>query len=176
MPRIAPIAQEDAPDAAQEIAAAHLASGSRMTNMKWTAAHSPEALRMLLEWYPLHDRVAEFLGERRTQVYCHAISAQNDCLICSTFFRRLLIDAGEDPDALELDELDELVVELGRQLAVDPHGVSDDLYARVAAHLTEQQVVELIAFGAIMVATNVFNDALQVPLDEYLFPYRAAEA
>jgi alkylhydroperoxidase family enzyme len=118
------------------------------------------------------------LGERRTQIFCHAISAQNDCLICSTFFRRLLIDAGENPDDLDLDldDLDELMVELGRQLAVDPHGVSDDVYARVAAHLTEQQVLELIAFGAIMVATNVFNDALQVPLDEYLFQYRAAQA
>jgi hypothetical protein len=176
MPRIPPIAQEDAPETSQEIAAAHLASGSRMTNMKWTAAHSPPALKMLLEWYPLHDRVAEFLGERRTQIFCHAISAQNDCLICSTFFRRLLVDAGEDPDNLQLDDLDELVVELGRQLAVDPHGVSDDLYARVAAHLTDEQVVELIAFGAIMVATNVFNDALQVPLDDYLFEYRKAEA
>ena len=147
-----------------------------MTNMKWTAARSPAALRMLLEWYPLHDRAAAFLGERRTQIFCHAISAQNDCLICSTFFRRLLVDAGENPDELQLDDLDELVVELGRQLAVDPHGVSDELYARVAAHLTDEQVVDLIAFGAIMVATNVFNDALQVPLDDYLFEYRKAEA
>jgi hypothetical protein len=176
MPRIPPIAHENAPEGSQEIAAAHLASGSRMTNMKWTAAHSPAALEMLLTWYPLHDRVAEFLGERRAQIFCHAISAQNDCLICSTFFRRLLVDAGEDPDALNLDDLDELVVELGRQLATDPHGVSDDLYARVAAHFTDEQIVELIAFGAIMVATNVFNDALQVPLDDYLFQYRKAEA
>ena len=32
----------------------------------------------------------------------------------------------------------------------------------------------LTAFGAIMVATNVFNDALGVPLDGYLEPYRRA--
>ena len=30
----------------------------------------------------------------------------------------------------------------------------------------------LTAFGAVMVATNVFNDALEVPLDGYLLPYR----
>ena len=69
----------------------------------------------------------------------HAISDRNECLICSTFFRRILIDAGEDPGELRLDE--------------------DD---------------ELIGFGAIMVATNVFNDALGVPLDDYLQPYRKA--
>ena len=172
--RIEPLIEDRAQPEARELAAAHLATGSRMTNMKWTAAHSPAALRMLLEWYPLHDRVAAFLGERRAQLFCHAISAQNDCLICSTFFRRLLIDAGEDPDALQLDELDELMVELGRQLARDPHGVGDDLFARLAARFDEVQIVDLIAFGAIMVATNVFNDALGVPLDGYLEPYRAA--
>ena len=31
----------------------------------------------------------------------------------------------------------------------------------------------LTAFGALMVATNVFNNALRVPLDEYLEPYPA---
>ena len=33
----------------------------------------------------------------------------------------------------------------------------------------------LTAFGAIMVATNVFNNALRVDLDEYLEPYRKPE-
>jgi hypothetical protein len=36
--------------------------------------------------------------------------------------------------------------------------------------------VLLTAFGAIMVATNVVNDALGVPLDGYLEPYRAGVA
>jgi hypothetical protein len=176
MARIQPLDETAAPGGSREIAAAHLASGSRMTNMKWTAAHSPAALEMLLQWYPLHDRVAAFLGERRTQIFCHAISAQNNCLICSTFFRRLLIDAGEDPDDLRLDDFDDLVVELGLRLARDPHGVDDELYARLATRIDDAQVVELIAFGAIMVATNVFNDALQVPLDGYLEPYREPPA
>jgi hypothetical protein len=34
----------------------------------------------------------------------------------------------------------------------------------------------LTAFGAIMVATNVFNNALEVELDEYLHPYRREPA
>lgn len=176
MPRIEPLDLDDAPSASRELGAEHAAAGGRLTNMKRTAAHSPQALAMLLSWYPLYERVAAFLGERRAQLFCHAISAQNDCLICSTFFRRLLADAGEDPDDLRLDELDELVVELGRRIARDPHGVGDDLYARVAQEFTEEQVVELVAFAAIMVATNVFNDVLRVPLDGYLEPYRKETA
>jgi alkylhydroperoxidase family enzyme len=173
MSRITPVPEADAPDASRELAAAHLAAGGRMTNMKWTLAREPAALDALLQWYPLHDRVVPFLGERRTNLFCHAISTQSDCLVCSTFFRRILVDTGEDPDALELDELDELVVDLGRRLADDPHRVDDDLHARLREHFDEAQVVALIAFGAMMVATNVFNDAMGVPLDDYLQPYRA---
>ena len=173
MPRIPPVDETSAPPESRELAAAHAATGGRMTNMKWTLAHSPVALDALLQWYPLHDRVAPVLGERRTWLYCHAISTQSDCLICSTFFRRLLADSGEDPDDLQLDELDELVIDLGRRLADDPHTVDDALYARLEERFDRTQIVELIAFGAMMVATNVFNDALRVDLDGYLTPYRA---
>ena len=173
MPRIPPVDETSAPPESRELAAAHAATGGRMTNMKWTLAHSPVALDALLQWYPLHDRVEPVLGERRTWLYCHAISTQSDCLICSTFFRRLLADSGEDPDDLQLDELDELVIDLGRRLAADPHTVDDALYARLEERFDRTQIVELIAFGAMMVATNVFNDALRVDLDGYLTPYRA---
>ena len=176
MTRIAPADPATTPQASRTLADAHEATGARMTNMKWTAARSPETLAMLLTWYPLFDRVAGFLGERRAQLLAHSISDRNECLVCSTFFRRILIDAGEDPGALELDAEDELIVALGRTLADDPHGVDDDLYGRLAARYSEQQIVELVGFGAIMVATNVFNDALGVPLDDHLQPYRKAAA
>jgi alkylhydroperoxidase family enzyme len=176
MPWIPPLDADDAPEASRAAADAHAATGGRMTNMKWTLAHDPAALTALLEWYPLHDRVVPLLGERRTNLFCHAISVQNDCLICSTFFRRILIDEGEDPDALPLDELDELIVDFGRALATDPHRVEPELRARLEAQFDPAQIVLLTAFGAIMVATNVVNDALGVPLDAYLEPYRGAPA
>src|ERR1700742_296209 len=171
MARIPPVDESSAPPAAQEIAAAHLASGSRMTNMKWTLAHSPVALDALLTWYPLHEQVEPFLGQRRTWLFCHAISTASDCLVCSTFFRRLIIDAGEDPGELALDEFDELVMDFGRRLGSDPHSVDDALHAKLAERLDTSEIVTLTAFGAIMVATNVFNDALAVDLDPYLHTY-----
>src|ERR671911_2557805 len=136
MARIEPVDESSAPAQSRELAAAHAATGGRMTNMKWTLAHSPAALDALLQWYPLHDQIAPVLGERRTWLFCHAISTQSDCLICSTFFRRLLIDAGEDPSALKLDEFDELIMDLGRRLAVDPHSVDDALHAKLAERFT----------------------------------------
>ena len=48
------------------------------------------------------------------------------------------------------------------------------LYARLAERFDDEQIVPLTAFGAIMIATNVFNDALRVDLDGYLSRTRAA--
>jgi alkylhydroperoxidase family enzyme len=57
-------------------------------------------------------------------------------------------------------------------MARDPNGVGDDLHGRLARFFTPEQLVALTAFGALMIATNVFNNALRVDLDEYLWPYR----
>jgi alkylhydroperoxidase family enzyme len=156
----------------QEAAAAHVATGARMTNMKRTLAYDRVAFDALMAWYPLFDKISEFLGRRRAELLSHAISVQKDCLVCSTYFRRHLIERGDDPDNLALDDEDELMVEFGRQFADDPHRIDDELYGRLAARYDDRQIVLLTAFSALMVATNAFNDALQVPLDAVLEGYR----
>jgi alkylhydroperoxidase family enzyme len=143
-----------------------------MTNMKRTLLHSLPAFEALMQWYPLRDAVQPILGERLTTLFAHAISAETDCLICSTFFRRMLIQTGENPERLRLDEREAAVLEFGRALAVSPFKVPDAVYQGLAAYFTAQQIVALTAFGALMVATNVVNNALDVDLDEYLQPYR----
>ena len=172
MSRVAPISEAEADPAARDELQRQRLTHGRVTNMKLTLAHSPIALDALMRWYPLHDAVARFLGERATTLFVHAISAQTDCLICSTFFRRLLIEAGEDPDSLKLNQTERAVVDYGRQLVTDANRVSDELYARLESFLKPAQIVELTAFGAVMIATNVFNNALHVDLDEYLQPFR----
>jgi alkylhydroperoxidase family enzyme len=112
------------------------------------------------------------LGDRLTTIFALAISTQTDCLVCSTYFRRSLIDAGEDPEAFELDGWEQTVVDFGRQLARDAHGVDDALYTELESRLQPDQIVALTAFACIMIATNIFNDALRVDVDEYLAPYR----
>ena len=172
MARIPPLDEADAPPASRELLEQQRAAHGRVTNMKRTLAHSPVALSALMQWYDLHREVVGFLGPRGAMLFAHAVSAQTDCLICSTFFRRWLTEAGEDPDALVLDEREAAVVEYGRQLARDANAVSDEQYAAVARHLTADQIVALTAFGGLMIATNIFNNALRIDLDPYLEPYR----
>jgi alkylhydroperoxidase family enzyme len=178
--RIVPrVPQIDYESASPEVRAAHddhVRRHARITNMKRTLLNSLPAFHALMEWYPLRDTVQPFLGARLTVLFAHAISAETDCLICSTFFRRILIEQGEDPDRLQLDEREAAVVDYGRRLAQSPFRVPAAVYDRVAAHFDTGQMTALTAFGAIMVATNVFNNALEVDLDEYLHPYRRAPA
>jgi hypothetical protein len=172
MPRIAPITFETATPAERATLAEIAQQYGRATNMKRTMAHSLPALHALLEWYPLHDAVRPFLGERLTALFCHAISTQADCLLCSTYFRRELIASGADPEDLMLDEREQAVVGFGRQLAKDANRVDDALYARLAAYFSPEQIVALTAFAGLMIATNVFNSALKVELDDDLESYR----
>jgi alkylhydroperoxidase family enzyme len=175
MARIPPLEDADADPAGRAALEGIRKAHGRVTNMKRTLARAPVALDALMTWYNLRDAVVPFLGERATMLFAHAISAGTDCLVCSTFFRRILIERGDNPDALILDEWEQTVVDYGRQLARDPHGVSDELFARLSARLRPQEIVALTAFAGLMVATNLFNNALRVDLDDYLHGFRKRE-
>jgi len=109
-------------------------------------------------------------------VFAHALSDESDCLVCTTYMRRILIDGGEDPGALRLDERGQVLVELGRAIARHGNRVPEELYACVARLFTPEQVVALTGFAGIMIATNIVNNVLEVELDEYLYEYRADRA
>ncbi len=175
MPRVSMIPDATAtPEQRTEIDA-QVAKNGRITNMKRTLLHSLPAYRAYMEWYTLRDELEPIIGARGVIVYSHAISTGTNCLICSTFFRRYLIDTGEDPDNLTFNAREQVLVDYGRQLATDAHGVTDELYGRLAAEFSEGEILMLTAFGGIMVATNILNNALRVPLDEYLYAYRDAK-
>jgi alkylhydroperoxidase family enzyme len=143
-----------------------------VTNMKATALHSPVALHAILEWYALFDQVKPYLGERLAVLFCHAISRENACLLCWTFMRKEIIDGAEDPEAVQLDEREETVVEFGRQLAANPNRIDDALFEKLQGYFTTTQIVELVTFGALMVVNNIFNSALQIDLDTHLGVYK----
>ena len=168
MSRIAPIPYEEAPPEIQEAHRKVAEERGSVSNMKAVLLHSPAALNAVLEWYRLYAIVKPVLGERRTILFCDAISRENACKLCASFMRRAIIKGGENPEALELDEHDRIIVDFGRQLAANPNRVSDALFAKLQDFLTPAQIVELTVFGALMIVNNVFNSALQVDVDDSL--------
>src|SRR5689334_13216842 len=100
MRRIRPVEFEQSSGDVRAAFEQGLARWGRLTNMKRTLLHSLPAYRVLMEWYTLFDVVKGFLGERLAIIFSHAISAETDCLICTTYMRRILMDWGENPDEL----------------------------------------------------------------------------
>ncbi len=174
MPRIAPITLETATPEQKAVWDETVAAHGVVTNMKATLLHSPVALHAVLEWYALFDRVKPFLSEREAILFCNAISRANCCELCSLFMRRAIVDWGEDPDHLVLDERAQTLTAFGRQLALDANGVSDAPYDQMKAHFTDVQIVDLTAFGALMIVNNVFDCALKVEPDASLRPYKVS--
>lgn len=176
MARIEPLNREFLDEDKRAAFDAGMVRWGRMTNMKRTLLHSMPAYKVLMEWYTMLDAIKPFLGERLSVVFAHAISSGSDCLICTTFMRRLLIDTGENPNALELDERGAALVEFGRAVARQGNRVPAESYQRIASHFTAEQIVALTAFAGMMIATNVINNVLEVDLDEYLYAYRDGTA
>jgi alkylhydroperoxidase family enzyme len=47
-------------------------------------------------------------------------------------------------------------------IAHTPKAVSDELFARMKAEFTEEQIVAITTMGVMMTAMNYFNDILQI--------------
>ncbi len=143
----------------------------RITNMKRTLLHNITAFDAYMQWYTLKDLIVPFIGERALSLFSYAISSGNHCLVCSTFFRKILIDSGDDPDNPKLSETEKLLMDLGKAICVNPHDVPAVVYEDLKKLFNTEQIVLLIAFAGIMSATNLFNTVAKVPLDEILYDY-----
>lgn len=146
--------------------------GGRITNMKRTLLGHVPSFDAYMEWYTLKDELVPYIGERAVSLFSYAISDATDCLICSVFFRRILIESGDDPDNPQVTEAEQLLLEWGRMIAKDPTNIPDDFRARLEEAFSPKLRVILVAFAGLMVATNVFNSVARVPLDEVLYEYR----
>lgn len=170
MPYISMIDYESASPEVRKAHDEHAKIG-RITNMKKTLLNNVPAFHALMEWYKLRDEAAKFLSPLEINFFCYAISAQNDCLICSTFFRKILKDEGIDFNSFSFTERQQTLIAFGRAMVTDPRGIGDELFSELKELFSEEQIVLLTAFGAIMIATNLINTTLKVPLDGYLMGY-----
>lgn len=149
-----------------------IAKHGRITNMKRTLLHDVQSFKTYMDWYTLYDELRPTFGDRALQIFSYAISTGNDCLICGLFFRKILVDAGEDPENLQLDETEQLLLDFGVQITKHPHAIDPAIYEKLRAKYSDAVLVQLIAFAGIMYATNLFNTVAKVPLDEVLYSYR----
>src|SRR5450432_1266590 len=143
----------------------------RITNMKATLGHSLISFEAYMQWYPLYIQTEKILGKRLAYLYAYSISKASDCPLCSTFFRKIIIDAGEKPENLALTPSQKEVVDFGSCIAKHQGNINDHIYNAVAANYSTTDMVILVAFAGQMIATNVFSNVIETDIDDYLAEY-----
>jgi hypothetical protein len=143
-----------------------------ITTLKATLLGNVPSFTAYMQWYELRDELVPWIGERAFTLFCYSISTANRCENCSLFFRKLLVDSGDDPDNPEVTETEQLLVDWGRLLVTRPHDIPDEFYGRLEEAFSPERRLTLLAFAGQMVATNLLNTVGRIPLDPSLEAYR----
>ena len=164
MPRITPVNLSDISPEAQAAVDEHLRQGYRLTNEKLTLLHNVTAFEALeAQSYAVDRELQRLVGKRAADFFEYAISVENDCIVCTTYFGKLLRSMGiEDFEHFAFTPEEELMIEYGRAIAKNPKEIPDALFDRLHAVFDEETIVVMTTMAVFMIANNVFNDALQV--------------
>ena len=141
MPRISEINPETAPEAIQKIIADHLADGHALTAEKRTLLHNAAAFNAVEAGsYALDDELQRLIGKRAADFY--------------------------EFENFAFTPKEEILIEYGQAIAEDPKHVPEELFAKLKANFTEEEIVVITAMGVMMIANNYFNDILDVTPDK----------
>ena len=149
-----------APADIREAAEKHLAKG----NEKRTLLHNRVAFEALEGMsYAVSAELKKFVGSRAANLFEYALSLENDCLVCSTYYRVAMKKLGIDNlDEVELTDDERLLIEYARAIANDHKHIPDDLLQRLLDRLGEEGLVVLTTMAMFMIGNNYFNDILRV--------------
>ncbi|MEI0580170.1 hypothetical protein [Brachyspira pilosicoli] len=172
MARVKFIEYEEAKGKVKEAFDYHIKKSGSVTNMKKVLLNDYVTYDTMMGWYTSYDRLVEVVGDRAAMILAHSVSTTNGCILCSLFFIRDLKAIGDDPKNLKLNEKEELLSQLGRQMVKDPNGVTDELMNKLKKHFNDQEIVVIVGFVAWMIAYNIFNSTLDIDLDESLIPIK----
>lgn len=114
------------------------------------------------------------LGFRR--LVGHVASRAAGCLYCQAHTLLGAANFGVGADKLAAvweyassplyDERERVALDFALAAAAQPNAVSDELFARLRAHWSEAQIVEILGVVAMFGFLNRWNDSLATPLEE----------
>ena len=138
MAYISKINYEEATDEVKGLIDKQIKEHGKITNMKLTLLHSVPAYHALMEWFPLEETIEAFLGERAVNFFCYAISEENECLLCSAFFRKILKELDIDFETFEFTEEENLLIQYGKAIVNDANHIPKELFDELKEHWNEE--------------------------------------
>ena len=168
-PIITEIDPENAPEDIKEIIKDHLAQGYILTGEKRTLLHNGPAFNAVEGGsYAVSRELEKFIGRRAAIIFEFAVSEENDCIVCTTYYRNLFKKNNIDIENLEYTPRERLLEKFGRAIAKDPKNVPDEVYEELKEEFTEEEIVVITAMGVMMIANNNFNDIMKVTPDKLI--------
>lgn len=164
MPIIEKIDLEEASDEVKEAVKKHLAEGYRITNEKLTLLHNVTCFEALeVQSYAVDRQLQRLVGKRAADFFEYAISQENDCIVCSTYFKKLLESHGiTDIETFAFTDTEKLLIEYAKAIAADVKKIPKELFVRLKERFTSEEIVVITTMGVFMIANNYFNDILRV--------------
>src|ERR1700704_2621770 len=183
MSRISIKTKDDLPPALRPLGEKRQGYGA-FENQAGVMAHRPPIFKST--WAMLTELAEEgVLSKRHLELCLVTASLLNKCTYCVSHHAPKLAVQGvseagaarllDYKDHPELDEVDKLVVEYAIAITSNWNRTRDEIFARLRAHFTEAQIVELTWRTALCGAFNRFNDILQLDIEEGVAVREAAE-
>ncbi len=135
-----------------------------MNNMKLTLLNNTVAFKALMGFHEVLAEAKTFLGELDANLFCYAISFENDCMVCSSIFKKFLDDMGIEFEGMVFTPVQQALVSFGRNIADNPHEVYDDQIEELKEFFTDEQIVVITSLAAMMIASNIINTVLDVDM------------
>lgn len=163
MARISPINYSTA---SEEIKSVHdeYIKKAPMNNMKLTLLNNPVAFKALMGFHEVLAEAKTFLGELDANLFCYAISFENDCMVCSSIFKKFLVDMGIEFEGMVFTPVQQALVSFGRNIADNPHEVDEEQIEELKEFFTDEQIVVITSLAAMMIASNIINTVLDVDM------------
>jgi uncharacterized peroxidase-related enzyme len=172
-PRIAPMALDAAPPEAKPVFDAFYAQRGNVPNMFRTLALRPEIMttaaahmKAILGTGTLPLRLKEMMAVR--------VSQMNGCRYCLSSHSLILKQTGATDETIDemtrwadsgaFDEKERAALAFAEQMTLDAKAVSDELYAELARHFDDGEIIELASVIGLFNYFNRFNDALRVEI------------
>ena len=155
----------------------HEAMGLKMTNMKRTMLNNVPVFEAFTDiMNAVGAQLQGKIPQRALTFFLYASPSSNQCMVCGTYFYKMLLDMGiDDFENFEFTEEENDLIAFAYAITNDANHVPDVIYERLQARYDDETMTVLVVNAVMTHANNLFNNITGVELDDHLKPYFSGE-
>ena len=144
-----------------------LYQGGQMNDMKYVLLRDMQTFASYMGIYNLEKGLYNFMTVHEVAVFGYNFCSAENAPICGQYYASRLKGRMEDPEHPSLTEKEALLQEFARALAEDFEHVPEELYGRMNAQYREDEMIRLIGYAGLLLASCMFeNTAIAAPAEE----------